>query len=348
MGCLKLTHNQQPELRVVHVKKAVTSSDWVKRVRSSYFFGMLMPGRHDEINGNPYTYGFNGMERDEEIKGAGNSYDFGARMQDPRLGRWLSIDPLAAKYPAFSPYSFVANNPINLVDPDGREIIPSDAFKNNTKVSAIFRKLSKTDILSNITKNFMGERPVVHLMLDVKSLGASPNAYTSPPNLSGNPHAVGITFNSDYIDKASDISVARTFLHESIHAEMFRKIESGDGTVNINDFPGIFDYYSRYGSDGDWQHNQMAEHYVNTISDGLKQFDKENGITDRSGSVTIDGKEVNYSSEQFYKGMSYGGLHGTEAWEDLSKSDQKLYSKIISNEANGGGAEKNEEKSAKP
>ena len=108
MGCLKLTHNQQPELRVVHVKKAVTSSDWVKRVRSSYFFGMLMPGRHDEINGNPYTYGFNGMERDEEIKGAGNSYDFGARMQDPRLGRWLSIDPLAAKYPAFSPYSFVA------------------------------------------------------------------------------------------------------------------------------------------------------------------------------------------------------------------------------------------------
>ncbi len=125
MGCLRLVdrwrYKWSSELRVVHGKKVVTSNDWVKRVRSSYFFGMLMPGRHDEINGNPYTYGFNGMERDEEVKGAGNSYDFGARMQDPRLGRFLSIDPLQIKYPSMSSYSAFANNPIIFIDPDGRE-----------------------------------------------------------------------------------------------------------------------------------------------------------------------------------------------------------------------------------
>ncbi len=124
MGCLRLVdrwrYKWSSELRVVHGKKAVTSNDWVKRVRSSYFFGMLMPDRHDEINGNPYTYGFNGMERDEEVKGAGNSYDFGARMQDPRLGRWLSIDPLADKMPAWSTYSFSFDNPILYLDSDGR------------------------------------------------------------------------------------------------------------------------------------------------------------------------------------------------------------------------------------
>ncbi|MNS63467.1 hypothetical protein D3C72_965620 [compost metagenome] len=53
----------------------------------------------------------------------GNSYDFGARMYNSQLGRWLALDPLAAKYPGLSPYNFVANTPIQAKDPDGRVII---------------------------------------------------------------------------------------------------------------------------------------------------------------------------------------------------------------------------------
>lgn len=49
------------------------------------------------------------------------AYDFGARMYDARLGIFTSIDPLAHKYPGWSPYSAFANNPINMTDPDGRE-----------------------------------------------------------------------------------------------------------------------------------------------------------------------------------------------------------------------------------
>ncbi|CAG5087384.1 hypothetical protein CRYO30217_03469 [Parvicella tangerina] len=63
------------------------------------------------------------MEKDDEVKGGGNSYDFGARMYDSRLGRWLSIDELAGKYPNESPFNFVSNIPIIHVDPDGREKI---------------------------------------------------------------------------------------------------------------------------------------------------------------------------------------------------------------------------------
>ncbi|HLV40637.1 MAG TPA: RHS repeat-associated core domain-containing protein, partial [Brumimicrobium sp.] len=69
-----------------------------------------------------YRYGFNSMEKDDEIKGQGNSYNFGARMYDPRVGRWLSLDPLSREYPEYSDYSFVGNSPILFIDKDGRVI----------------------------------------------------------------------------------------------------------------------------------------------------------------------------------------------------------------------------------
>ncbi len=70
-----------------------------------------------------YRFGFNGKERDNETYGEGNAYDFGARIYDSRLGRWLSVDPLQAKYPGFSPFVFVLNMPLSAYDPDGRDVI---------------------------------------------------------------------------------------------------------------------------------------------------------------------------------------------------------------------------------
>ncbi len=65
----------------------------------------------------------NGKEKDDEIVGSGNTYDFGARMLDVRLGRWMSVDPKAGKFPSESPFVFVGNNPIIAIDPDGEEKI---------------------------------------------------------------------------------------------------------------------------------------------------------------------------------------------------------------------------------
>lgn len=81
------------------------------------------------------------MEKDDEIKGENNSYDFGARIYDPRVGRWLSLDPLQAKYPHLSPYAYVANSPILMIDKDGKDIwivmventmYPSEMFGHNS------------------------------------------------------------------------------------------------------------------------------------------------------------------------------------------------------------------------
>jgi len=62
-------------------------------------------------------YRFSGKERDEET---GYSY-FGARYYNPELSIWLSVDPLAGKYPHQSPYSYCGWRPINVIDPDGRD-----------------------------------------------------------------------------------------------------------------------------------------------------------------------------------------------------------------------------------
>lgn len=65
---------------------------------------MLIPNRHNSSNS--YRYGFNGKEKDDELKGEGNSYDFGARIYDSRIGRWFALDKSFKKYPDLSPYIF--------------------------------------------------------------------------------------------------------------------------------------------------------------------------------------------------------------------------------------------------
>ncbi|MDP2174460.1 MAG: RHS repeat-associated core domain-containing protein [Bacteroidota bacterium] len=69
-----------------------------------------------------YRYGFNSMEKDNEVNVNGGSYDFGARIYDSRLGRWLSLDPLMGFYPCLSSYSYSANSTLNIIDIEGRYI----------------------------------------------------------------------------------------------------------------------------------------------------------------------------------------------------------------------------------
>ena len=80
---------------------------------------MLEPGRNYSVANTNYRYGFNGKENDNDIETG--MQDYGMRIYDGRLGRFLSVDPIAGKYPELSSYQFASNRPIDGIDVNGLE-----------------------------------------------------------------------------------------------------------------------------------------------------------------------------------------------------------------------------------
>ncbi|MFV0554065.1 MAG: RHS repeat domain-containing protein, partial [Mangrovibacterium sp.] len=79
-------------------------------------FGEVFIEERNNIWNTPFL--FNGKEFDEET----GLYYYGARYYNPRVSLWYGVDPMFDKYPAHSPYCYTMNNPVMLVDPDGREV----------------------------------------------------------------------------------------------------------------------------------------------------------------------------------------------------------------------------------
>ena len=78
-----------------------------------------MPGRQYTQANSGYRYGFNGKENDKDISVGGQ--DYGMRIYDTRIGKFLSVDPLTKSYPFYTPYQFAGNKPVLANDLDGLE-----------------------------------------------------------------------------------------------------------------------------------------------------------------------------------------------------------------------------------
>jgi RHS repeat-associated protein len=118
--------------------------------------------------GGGYRYGFNGKEKDNST-GEGN-LDFGARILDVRIGRWLSVDPLYNVYPFVSPYNFALNNPLNNIDSDGNILRDKDG---NIIITSTGSKTSSqytisTDMVNGnlVTKTLKAEYEIVTVYTD--------------------------------------------------------------------------------------------------------------------------------------------------------------------------------------
>jgi RHS repeat-associated protein len=102
-------------------------------VQNYYAFGQDMPKWSTSTLNDPkrYRFGFNGKEDDDEW----GKQDYGFRIYDGRVGRFLSVDPISRQYPELTPYQFASNTPIWAIDLDGLEASTTTRPSNTQVVS---------------------------------------------------------------------------------------------------------------------------------------------------------------------------------------------------------------------
>jgi RHS repeat-associated protein len=110
------------DLLIANTGNTLSYSSEVISTTDYYPYGMVMDDRHYvQAESEVYRFGFQGQESDNELNGSKNSYAFEYRMHDPRVCRFLSVDPLTVSYPWNSPYAFAENRVIDGVDLEGLE-----------------------------------------------------------------------------------------------------------------------------------------------------------------------------------------------------------------------------------
>ena len=110
-------------IRLSYADVSTTSTPILQiREENNYYpFGLKHKGYNNAVGGSrDHKYGYNGKEEQDELSLAW--LDFGARNYDAALGRWMNLDPLAERYFSMTPYISFINNPISIIDPDGRDI----------------------------------------------------------------------------------------------------------------------------------------------------------------------------------------------------------------------------------
>lgn len=110
---------------LISYKKYDPEHDDILSIHNYYPFGMEWDAPSKDEKGNSLVptepesrYTYNGKESIKELNIG--LLDYGARMYDPSIARWTSVDPLADQFPGWSSYNYTMNNPINMIDPDGR------------------------------------------------------------------------------------------------------------------------------------------------------------------------------------------------------------------------------------
>ena len=183
-------------------------SEWVNRTQPMRF--------------HPFT--FTGKERDEET---GYGY-FGARYMDHELmTMWLSVDPMADKYPSISPYAYCVWNPVKLVDPNGKEWDPSSLEIVNEYKEDLTKRLNET------SSNSRNEIQTALEELDVLTM--SNQMYCIGVGEVSTPRARGET-GWDYDNKRVCITLSEDYSlaeigHELKHAYQFEIGEISFGKV---------------------------------------------------------------------------------------------------------------------
>jgi RHS repeat-associated protein len=163
-------------------------------------FGMLIPNRQysNTSLAERYRYGFNGKDLDHEgMGGGGSTYDYGFRIYNPSIAKFLSVDPLTKEFPFYTPYQFAGNKPIVAIDLDGLEELIFHNLASEGLIQAVY---DNNDHLYNIIKSISDPNKSA-----VQKVHFVSGTFTG---LTGGTHPGGITYDlfisANYIKNMAD------------------------------------------------------------------------------------------------------------------------------------------------
>jgi RHS repeat-associated protein len=227
-------------------------------------------------------YSFSAKEMDEESK----YHYFGARYYDSDLSIFLSVDPMASKYPSLTPYAYVANNPIKLIDPNGEEI------EFNSFIDKVY-----VAVMCVINKDFRN---------NVNKLAASKETYVFNYSKKG-----GNDFSTDgnklfinYDGKAKDGPLAM-LAHEATHAVQFEHGEMGFENTSGKWDPvsyDLMDEVKAYDAQASWNPSKLNNDWLDLIVS-----DKQEKIANTGLYETIKNNKtsINNTSTEKIKNHQY-------------------------------------------
>lgn len=197
---------------------------------------------------------------------------------------------------------------------------PTEAFVKHEKLNRIYEEAKKSERFKKYLQKFEPEASVAHLMFNIGNTENNSLADTRVPN----EYWIEIIFNKNIDwDNRPEIVVAYAFIHEVIHAEMYRQlleVANKNGSidlvklqqyVNNNNKKELFNEYIKNATKAsNYQHDIMAKKYINVVVDFLKEM-----------------YESNYTDKE-YLTIAWMGVQNTNAWNNLPKKEREEYKKI--------------------
>ncbi|MGB3466340.1 MAG: hypothetical protein WBA74_13765, partial [Cyclobacteriaceae bacterium] len=251
-----------------------------------------------------------------------------------------------------------------------QKVCTTEEFNSNPCLTEIWDYMNTKNVGFELLTRFIGDDPIAELCIDLKAFpNSNANGQAVPTSsLNDEKPKVVVTINPNKLDR-SKFLVARTLLHELIHAELFAMIIEAGGYNNLQEFSFnyegedkfkmLWEYYDKHGkyvkdANPGFQHQFMAQNYVQYMKEGLSKLSTDllssgfkNYISNNYQSISIPvdegrtrSREIPFSWGDFYESIAWEGLMSSssnpeykiDAWENLSELEKakiKQYQQLI-------------------
>lgn len=229
-----------------------------------------------------------------------------------------------------------------------QDICESESFIGNDCVQGIWEIMKQNNVAFNNLGSFLGERPIAELCLDIQNLNDPTRDVQANGNtaLSGSTikAKVTITLNSQSLNR-SKLGIARTILHETVHAELYAMIVEANGKDALEEyiaqnpqkerFQLIWEYINEFPpttSAAGWQHEFMADYYLTSMVESMRELSSDLVSDSYKNDIAVDpivyplnGDAFPWNWNDFYIALSWVALKKTTEWDKLSDDLKSKY-----------------------